>query len=82
MAKVISAAVAVESPDPGKMVSIKHTRVMKNANGNDVTVLDYEETKNVDSAISDAEATKARLEAELVDVEAELVEYQAIKDAE
>ena len=82
MAKVISAAAAVESPDPGKMVLIKHTRVMKNANGNDVTVLDYEETKDVDSAISDAEAIKARLEAELVDVEAELVEYQAIKDAE
>jgi hypothetical protein len=81
MAKVISAAVAVESPDPGKMVSIKHTRVMKNANGNDVTVLDYEETKDVDSAISDAEASKASLEAQLVEVEAELVEYQAIKDA-
>jgi hypothetical protein len=83
MAKVISAVeAAVESVESPKMVSIKHTRVMKNANGNDVTVLDYEETKNVDSAISDAEATKARLEAELVDVEAELVEYQAIKDAE
>ena len=81
MAKVISAAAAVESPDPGKMVLIKHTRVMKNANGNDVTVLDYEETKDVDSAIADAEAQKASLEAQLVDVEAELVEYQAIKDA-
>lgn len=81
MTKVISAAAAVESPDPGKMVSIKHTRVMKNANGNDVTVLDYEETKDVDVAIADAEATKTKLEAQLVDVEAELVEYQAIKDA-
>jgi len=82
MAKVISAVeAAVESVESPKMVSIKHTRVMKNANGNDVTVLDYEESKDVDSAISDAEATKARLEAELVDVEAELVEYQAIKDA-
>jgi len=81
MAKVISEASAVESPEPGKMVSIKHTRVMKNANGNDVTVLDYEETKDVDTAISDAEAEKARLEASLVDVEAEIVEYQAIKDA-
>lgn len=78
MAKVISAANATES---SKMVSIKHTRVMKNANGNDVTVLDYEEQKDVDSAISDAEAQKASLEAQLVDVEAELVEYQAIKDA-
>ena len=78
MAKVISAAEAAES---SKMVKIQHTRVMKNANGNDVTVLDYEETKDVDLAISDAEAHKAKLEAELVDVEAELVEYQAIKDA-
>ena len=79
MAKVISAveAAAAES----KMVSIKHTRVMKNANGNDVTVLDWEETKDVDSAIADAEAQKAKLEGMLEDVEAELVEYQAIKDA-
>ena len=81
MAKIIS-AMSEETSASTKMVSIKHTRVMKNANGNDVTVLDYEETKDVDSAISDAEETKARLEAELVDVEAELVEYQAIKDAE
>jgi hypothetical protein len=79
MAKVINAVEA--AAEETKMVSIKHTRVMKNANGNDVTVLDYEETKDVDMAISDAEAQKASLEAQLVDVEAELVEYQAIKDA-
>ena len=82
MAKVISAVAAVETAEASKMVSIKHTRLMKNPNGNDVTVLDYEETKDVDSAIADAEATKARLEAEIVDLEAELVEYKAIKDAE
>ena len=80
MAKVIS-AVEAAAAEATKMVSIKHTRVMQNANGNDVTVLDYEEQKDVDIAIADAEATKARLEANLVDVEAELVEYQAIKDA-
>lgn len=80
MAKVISAVEAAEA-EATKMVSIKHTRVMKNANGNDVTVMDWEETKDVDSAIADAEATKAKLEAQLVEVEAELVEYQAIKDA-
>ena len=80
MAKVIS-AVEAAAAEATKIVSLKHTRVMQNANGNDVTVLDYEEQKDVDSAIADAEATKARLEANLVDVEAELVEYQAIKDA-
>ena len=80
MAKVISAAEAA-APETTKMVSIKHTKVMKNANGNDVTVMDWEETKSVDDAIADAEAQKASLEASLLDVEAELVEYQAIKDA-
>jgi|11_taG_2_1085331.scaffolds.fasta_scaffold07705_2 hypothetical protein len=83
MGKVISAVdAAVESVESPKMVSIKHTRVMKDASGKDVTVLDYEETKDVDNAIADAEAQKARLEADLVDVEAELVDYKAIKDAE
>jgi len=80
MAKVIS-AVEAAAAEASKIVSIKHTRVMKNANGNDVTVLDYEEEKDVDSAIAEAEASKAKLEAQLVEVEAELVEYQAIKDA-
>ncbi len=82
MAKVISAASAVESPDPGKMVLIKHTRVMKNPNGNDVTVLDWEETKDVNMAISDCESMKANLEAQLAECEAELVDYIAIRDAE
>tara|TARA_A100001201_G_C3952721_1_gene160169 strand:+ start:18 stop:266 length:249 start_codon:yes stop_codon:yes gene_type:complete len=82
MAKVISAVEAAESAETVKMVSIKHTRVMQNANGNDVTVMDYEEQKDVDSAITDAEATKANLEAQLEDVEAELAEYIAIRDAE
>lgn len=81
MAKVIS-AVESAATETKKIVSIKHTSVMKNANGNDVTVMDYEEQKDVDSAIADAEAQKASLEAQLVDVEAELVEYKAIKDAE
>jgi hypothetical protein len=81
MAKVISAKAGEVSESP-KLVLIKHTRVMKNANGNDVTVMDYEETKDVDIAIADAEAQKASLEASLAEVEAELVEYKAIKDAE
>ena len=81
MAKVISAKAGEVSESP-KLVLIKHTKVMKNANGNDVTVMDFEETKDVDTAITEAEAHKASLEASLVDVEAELVEYKAIKDAE
>jgi hypothetical protein len=55
---------------------------MKNPNGNDVTVLDWEETKDVDSAISDCEAMKANLEAQLAECEAELADYIAIRDAE
>ena len=81
MAKVI-AEKAQESVDSPKMVSIKHTRVMKNANGNDVTVMDYEEVKDLDQAIADAESHKADLEARLAECEQELVDYQAIKDAE
>ena len=82
MSKVISAIEAGEAVESPKMVLIKHTRVMKNANGNNVTVMDFEETKDVDTAITEAEAHKASLEASLAEVEAELVEYKAIKDAE
>ena len=81
MAKIIS-AMSEETSASTKMVSIKHTRVMQNANGNDVTVMDYEEIKDVDQAITDAEAHKADLEARLAECEQELVDYQAIKDAE
>ena len=81
MAKVISAKAGEVSESP-KLVLIKHTSVMKNANGNNVTVMDYEETKDVDVAIADAEAQKASLEASLAEVETELAEYKAIKDAE
>ena len=81
MAKVISATTSEVSESP-KLVLIKHTKVMKNANGNNVTVVDYEEIKNVDEAIAGAEAEKASLEASLAQVESDLVEYKAIKDAE
>jgi hypothetical protein len=80
MAKVISEVESVEVQSE-KVVKIQHTRVMQNANGNDVTVLDFEETMGVDAAISNAEDKKANLEAQLAEVEAELVEYNAIKDA-
>ena len=81
MAKVISATTGEVSESP-KLVLIKHTKVMKNANGNNVTVVDYEEIKDIDVAIAEAEAEKASLEASLAQVESDLVEYKAIKDAE
>ena len=79
MSKVVSAAEAVEST---KMVEIKHTRVMQDASGNDVTVVDYSETISVDEAILQAEANKASLEASLADVDKELEDLNALKDAE
>lgn len=81
MAKVIT-EVAQESVEAAKMVEIKHTRTMQNASGNDVEVLDFTETKSVDEAISQAEANKASLEARLAEVDAELTDYIAIRDAE
>ena len=79
MSKVVSAAEAVEST---KMVQIKHTRVMQDADGNDVTVVDYSETISVDEAILQAEGNKASLEASLADVDKELEDLEAIRDAE
>jgi hypothetical protein len=84
MAKLITEKV-VEAPpigDTPKLVEIKHTRVMQDASGNDVEVVDYVETKQVDQAISDCEAHKARLEADLALCEAELADMIAIRDAE
>ena len=83
MSKVISEKVVeASSVEQPKMVEIKHTRVMKDADGNDVTVLDWTETKTVDEAISQCEAHKANLEAQLTECEAELADYIAIRDAE
>jgi len=83
MAKVIAEKtqeqVQVDSP---KQVEIKHTRVMQDASGKDVTVVDYVETKQVDQAISQCEAHKANLESQLTECEAELADYIAIRDAE
>ena len=79
MAKVISEK-AVESSEI-KMVEIKHTRTMKDAADKDVEVVDFVESKPVDEAISEAEARKANLEAKVVELDAELVDLKAIKDA-
>jgi hypothetical protein len=83
MAKVIAEKVQEQvQVDSPKMVEIKHTRTMKDASGNDVEVIDFVESKRLDEAISDAESRKASLEAQVVEVEAELAEYIAIRDAE
>jgi len=83
MAKIIAEktqeAIIADAP---KQVEIKHTRVMQDASGKDVEVVDYVETKQVDQAISQCEAHKANLEAQLAECEAELADYIAIRDAE
>ena len=83
MAKVIAEKI-VEAPvyESGKQVEIKHTRTMQDASGNDVEVVDFVDTKEVNEAISQCEAVKANLEAQLTECEAELADYIAIRDAE
>jgi len=78
MAKVI-AEKAQESPSVKKNVEIKHTKVMKNASGNNVTVVDHIEVKGVDEAISQAEAQLASAEAQVTELKADIVEYKKIK---
>tara|TARA_R110002020_G_scaffold9501_4_gene37240 strand:+ start:14210 stop:14461 length:252 start_codon:yes stop_codon:yes gene_type:complete len=65
-----------------KQVEIKHTRTMQDASGKDVEVVDFVENKNIDEAISEAEARKTTLEAQVVEVDAELADFIAIRDAE
>ena len=83
MAKVIAEktqeAIVADAP---KMVEIKHTRTMQDEAGKDVSVVDWTETKQVTEAISQCEAHKANLEAQLIECEAELADYIAIRDAE
>tara|TARA_R100000231_G_scaffold18308_1_gene18686 strand:- start:167 stop:409 length:243 start_codon:yes stop_codon:yes gene_type:complete len=80
MAKVISEKELAS--DNSKMVEIKHTRTMEDASGNSVEVVDYVENRQVDEAITEAESRKASLEASLAEVDAELADYIAIRDAE
>ena len=82
MAKVIAEKVQEQAQSSVKIVEIKHTRTMQDPSGKDVEVLDWTETKSVDEAISQCEAHKANLEAQLAECEAELDEYVAIRDAE
>jgi hypothetical protein len=78
MAKNI-AEKAVVSADAPKQVSIKHLRTVKNAAGADVEIVDWEDTKPVDEAISQAEAELASAEARVTELKADIVEYKKIK---
>ena len=78
MAKVIAEKAASEIATE-KQVEIKHTRVAKNASGNNVTIVDYTDVKPVDQAISDAEAQLASAEAQVTELKADIVAYKAIK---
>jgi len=78
MAKNI-AEKAVDSESSPKQVTIKHLRTFKNAAGADVEVVDWEHTKNVDEAISQAEKELAVVEAQATELKADIVEYKKIK---
>ena len=77
MAKVISekASDVVNS----KNVEIKHTKVMKDAAGKDVTVVDWVDVRPVDNMITQAEAELKVAEARVVELKADIVEYKKIK---
>ena len=78
MAKVIKAAAESDVVMP-KQVSIQHTKVMKDAAGKDVTVVDWTETVPVDDMITRAEAELVTAEALVVSLKADIVEYKKIK---
>ena len=78
MAKNI-AEKSVESSDAPKQVTIKHLKTMKNASGNDVTVVDWQDTRTVDEAISQAEAQLVDAEARVTELKADIEEYKKIK---
>ena len=78
MAKNIAEKV-VESADAPKQVTIKHLRTFKNAAGADVEVVDWEDTKPVDAAITQAEAELVSAEARVTELKADIVEYKKIK---
>ena len=78
MAKVI-AEKSVEGVASPKQVEIKHTRVMKDAAGKDVTVVDWSDVKPVDEAISQAEAELANCEAKVIELKEDIAAYKVIK---
>lgn len=81
MAKVIKAAAESGVVMP-KQVEIKHTKVMKDAAGKDVTVVDYIDVRPVDDAITQAEAELATCEAKVISLTEDIAAYKVIRDAE
>jgi hypothetical protein len=78
MAKVIAEKAASEVT-VGKQVEIKHTKVMKDAAGKNVTVVDWVDVRPVDDMITQAEAELVTAEALVVSLKADIVEYKKIK---
>tara|TARA_R100001443_G_scaffold96643_1_gene103475 strand:+ start:513 stop:758 length:246 start_codon:yes stop_codon:yes gene_type:complete len=80
MAKVI-AEKKVEAPvyESGKQVEIKHTRIMQDASGKDVEVVNYVDVKPVEDAISQAEKELIDAEARVTELKADIAEYKKIK---
>ena len=78
MAKKI-AEKAVESASSPKRVEIKHLKTMKDEAGKDVSVVDWVDVKDVDEAISQAEARLVEVEAEATQLKADIAEYKKIK---
>ena len=80
MAKVIAEKI-IEAPvyEQGKQVEIKHTRIMQDASGKDVEVIDFVDVKSVEDAISQAEAQLASAEAKVTELKADIVEYKKVK---
>ena len=76
MAKLI-AEKASDATD--KLVEIKYTKVMKDAAGKDVTVVDFTEQRPVDEMIAQAEADLVVAEARVTELKADIVEYKKIK---
>ena len=79
MAKKIAEKAAASDLAPVKQVEIKHIRTMKDEAGKDVSVVDWVDVKDVDEAISQAEARLVEVEAEATQLKADIAEYKKIK---
>ena len=78
MAKKI-AEKAVEAGVSVKQVEIKHLRTMKDEAGKDVSVVDWTDVRPVDDMITQAEKELEVVEAQVVELKADIAEYKKIK---